>query len=135
MPAPSRLGDDSHCERCKHDCGECPHEVTGPAIEGSPDTVINGRPALRVGDHGEHAECCGDNTWEVVAGAPTVLVNGKPLARIGDDVAHCGGDGKLVEGSADVDVGEPGEGAPPARPHDHPHAHDHAHPHAEGEPA
>lgn len=78
----------------------------GPARSGSADTEINGRPALRVGDTGEHDHCCGSNSWTVIGGAATVWVNERPLARVGDDVEHCGGRGQLVAGSEDVDVGD-----------------------------
>ena len=37
-----------------------PHPAIGPAISGSPDVLINGRPALRIDDIGVHAACCDD---------------------------------------------------------------------------
>jgi uncharacterized Zn-binding protein involved in type VI secretion len=82
--------------------------VVGPALDGSPNTHINDRPALRVGDRGAHDGCCGPNGWTVAAGAATVLINDRPLARVGDAVIHCGGEGQLVSGSPDVEVGDAG---------------------------
>jgi hypothetical protein len=67
---------------------------------------INGKPALRVGDKGTHAACCGSNTWKAVKGAPRVLINGRAVHRIADKTQHCGGSGRLIEGSPDVIVGD-----------------------------
>jgi uncharacterized Zn-binding protein involved in type VI secretion len=108
MAAPARIGDDAHAPSDAHACPACPHEVTGPAVEGSPDTTINDRPVLRVGDHGRHGDCCGANVWTAAEGAPTVWVNDRPLARVGDRVHHCGGAGQIVAGSPDVEVGSVG---------------------------
>jgi uncharacterized Zn-binding protein involved in type VI secretion len=66
---------------------------------------VNGRPAVRVDDSGVHSACCGPNQWRALAGSPTVFINGKPAHRVGDATQHCGGNGKLVEGSSNVDVG------------------------------
>jgi uncharacterized Zn-binding protein involved in type VI secretion len=77
----------------------------GPAIAGSADVLVNGRPALRQGDNGIHAACCGPNTWSATGGSATVFINGKGAHRLGDADQHCGGLGKLVEGSANVLVG------------------------------
>jgi uncharacterized Zn-binding protein involved in type VI secretion len=60
---------------------------------------------LRVGDAGVHAACCGPNQWAALTGSGTVHINGKPAHRKGDDVRACGGMGKLVEGSGNVNVG------------------------------
>lgn len=106
MKAAGRLGDrartpdDSHGEDC------CAHEAEGPATSGSADVLVGDRPALRVGDVGVHDACCGPNTWIAAAGAPTVLVNDRPAHRAGDATRHCGGEGCLVEGSADVFIGD-----------------------------
>ncbi len=77
----------------------------GPAIAGSPNVRVNSRAALRVGDPGVHAACCGPNTWEAQQGSGTVRINGKPAHRVGDRVKACGGVGTLIEGSADVRAG------------------------------
>jgi hypothetical protein len=67
--------------------------------------MINGRPAVRVGDPGVHAACCGPNTWTAQSGSGTVIINGKAAHRLGDADQHCGGMGKMIEGSSDVIVG------------------------------
>ena len=99
-----RLGDRANCPVDIHGKACCPHNVTGPAITASPDVFINGKPALRVGDKGIHALCCGTNTWKCIKGSSTVSVNGKPLVRQGDTTQHCGGLGRMIEGSKDVFV-------------------------------
>lgn len=106
MPSQGRLGDKSQVPADAHGCPACPHSATGPAIIGSPDVLVNNRPALRLGDMGIHAACCGPNTWVAVQGSATVLINGKPAHRLGDMDVHCGGPGNLIEGSADVFVGD-----------------------------
>jgi uncharacterized Zn-binding protein involved in type VI secretion len=85
-----------------HGCTACPHTVTGPAVTGSPSVIINHKPALRMGDKGVHAPCCGPNTWSVAGGSASIVINGKPAVRVGDATNHCGGQGRMVEGSANV---------------------------------
>lgn len=102
MPSVCRLGDNALCPADSHGKPCCPHVVVGPAVSASPDVIINGRGALRLGDDGVHAACCGPNTWKTAAGSPTVLVNGKPLVRLGDATSHCGGNGTMVTASSDV---------------------------------
>jgi hypothetical protein len=70
--------------------------------------MVNGLPALRVDDKGIHAICCGSNMWSAKAGSATVFINGKAAFRQNDPSQHCGGSGKLVEGSKDVIVGDGG---------------------------
>lgn len=98
-----------------HGCPACPHPAIGPAIIGSPDVRVNKRPALRVDDTGVHAACCGTNTWTATQGSPTVMINGKAAHRMTDAERHCGGIGKLVEGSPNVvcDGATSGPGAAP----------------------
>lgn len=105
MPAQGRLGDKSYVASDAHGCPSCAHPAIGPAVSGSPNVLVNGMPALRLGDNGVHSSCCGPNTWTAVAGSGTVLINNKPAHRLGDADQHCGGAGKLVEGSPDVLVG------------------------------
>jgi uncharacterized Zn-binding protein involved in type VI secretion len=38
-------------------------------------------------------------------GSGTVMFNNMPAHRLGDMDQHCGGVGKMIEGSTDVDVG------------------------------
>jgi len=110
MPGQGRLGDKAHVSVDAHGCPGCPHPGTGPGISGSTNVLINGRPALRVGDAGIHAACCGPNTWTAQSGAPSVFINGKAAFRMNDVARHCGGVGKLIEGSPDVIVGNGGSG-------------------------
>lgn len=106
MPAQGRLGDRAICPADAHGCPGCPHPVTGPGVAGSRNVFVNGRPALRRDDPGVHAACCGGNTWTAVGGAATVLINNRPAHRVDDAVQHCGGTGRLAEGSTDVVVGD-----------------------------
>lgn len=110
-----RLGDSSLAPADAHGCLACPHPASGPATSGSPDVLVNGLPALRVGDSGSHAACCGPNTWTAVAGSASVLINGRPAHRQGDQTQHCGGVGTLLVGSANVLVGTQGGGTIPQR--------------------
>ena len=107
MPPAGRLGDRARADVDAHGCPGCPHAAQGPAICGSPTIRIDGRPALRVGDRGVHAACCGPNTWVALEGSGTVFIDGRPLHRLGDNAAHCGGTGRLIEGSSTVSVGGP----------------------------
>ena len=106
MSFQGRLGDKSFCSSDSHGCPSCPHSVIGPAIQGSSNVIVNGRPALRMGDNGIHAACCSSNTWKAIEGCSSVLINGKNAHRLGDADKHCGGKGKLIEGSPNVIVGK-----------------------------
>jgi uncharacterized Zn-binding protein involved in type VI secretion len=106
MPGQARLGDKSNVPVDAHGCPACPHPGVGPAIQGSPDTNCNGRPAIRVGDKGIHMACCGTNTWTAAAGSGTVFINNKAAHRMGDSDTHCGGSGTMIEGSTNVIVGD-----------------------------
>lgn len=103
--AQARLDDRSAVPADMHEKTCCPHSATGPAVEGSPDVFVNQRPALRVGDAGVHATCCGPNTWVAIEGSPSVLINNQPAHRMGDADMHCGGPGSMIEGSPNVLVG------------------------------
>jgi uncharacterized Zn-binding protein involved in type VI secretion len=107
MPGQGRLGDKAAIPADSHGCPGCPHLAMGPAVSGSPNVFINGRPALRVDDTGIHAACCGNNQWTAETGSQTVFINGMNCHRIGDFTSHCGGKGQLIEGSTDVIVGGP----------------------------
>ena len=106
MSAVGRRGDEAKVGADSHGCPLCPHTARGPASEGSPNVFVNGRSVLRVGDRGKHSSCCGPNTWEAAKGAPAVFINDLPAHRQGDAVEHCGGRGRLIQGSADVFVGD-----------------------------
>lgn len=106
MPGAGRRGDKAQVPSDSHGCTGCPHPALGPAVCGSSNVNINGIPALRVGDQGIHGACCGGNTWEAVRGAKGVFINGRPAYRIGDASQHCGGVGRLIEGSQNVLIGD-----------------------------
>lgn len=106
MPQAGRLGDQGQVPADGHGCPSCPHSCIGPATSGSGDVKINSKPALRIDDVGVHAACCGPNTWVATAGAPGVFINGRKAHRLGDAQKHCGGNGKLVEGSPNVIIGD-----------------------------
>ena len=110
MPGQARLGDKGQALTDTHGCPTCPHPTLGPAIAGSPSVNINGRPAIRVGDVGIHAACCGSNMWTAQLGSATVFINQKKAHRLNDGQRHCGGAGKMIEGSPDVIVGDGGGG-------------------------
>lgn len=106
MPGAVRLGDNAHCPADGHGCPGCVHGVVGPAVSGSPNVSINSRPAVRVGDRGIHAACCGPNTWIASQGSPNVFINGRPAVRLGDQTTHCGGVGQTIEGSTNVFINQ-----------------------------
>jgi uncharacterized Zn-binding protein involved in type VI secretion len=105
MPPVGRVGDNAFCPADAHGCPACPHPTTGPAVNGSPNVLVNGLPVLRVGDPGVHAACCGPNQWKAAKGSGTVYVNDKPVHRLGDTTSHCGGVGNLIVGSPTVIIG------------------------------
>lgn len=92
---------DKHAGTCSHGEPCCPHGVSGPIVEGSPDTFTNGLKQARDGDQVTH-NCphCGIG-W-IVASSETVFVNSKKIARLGDTVIYPGGSGKIVESSPNV---------------------------------
>ncbi len=83
------------CEADSHGCPGCPHTVTGPIATGSPQVMIGGHPAARMGDGGIHSACCGPNTFNIAEGDSDVLINGRPAAFHGAKTIHCGGIGKV----------------------------------------
>jgi uncharacterized Zn-binding protein involved in type VI secretion len=105
MPEQCRLGDKSRVPVDAHGCPGCPHNCTGPAIIGSPNVLVNNRPAIRVGDMGIHAVCCNGNIWTAKAGSATVFINNMKAHRKGDMDQHCGGIGQMIEGSGNVMTG------------------------------
>jgi len=116
MPPQGRIGDQAFCPADAHGCPACPHPTTGPAVLGSANVLVNGRPALRVGDPGIHAACCGPNKWNAKTGSGSVLINGLRAHRLSDMTKHCGGFGRLVEGSPNVITGDLGGGGAATAP-------------------
>jgi len=106
MPPQARVGDSALVPADSHGCPACPHIATGPAVQGSSNVMVNGRPAVRIGDAGIHAACCGSNLWNAKTGSRSVLINGRPAHRMNDQVKHCGGMGTTVNGSPTVIVGD-----------------------------
>lgn len=105
MPFQSRYNDQSQVPADAHGCTACPHPAVGPAISGSANVMVNGLPALRVGDNGTHVACCGPNTWIAQTGSGTVMINGMQAHRLGDQDIHCGGMGFMIQASNNVTVG------------------------------
>ncbi|MGE5184610.1 MAG: PAAR domain-containing protein [Acidobacteriota bacterium] len=105
MPPQARVGDKSNVPVDTHGCPACPHPCVGPAIQGSPNVNVNNLPAVRVGDKGVHAACCGPNMWTAAAGSGTVMINNMAAHRLGDQDTHCGGTGQMIEGSGNVMTG------------------------------
>lgn len=83
----ARLSDKNACPKTGHG--------VNPTVTGSPNVLINGLPALRVGD----SSACGDS---VTQGISNILVNGQPIAFLGSATAH---GGVIISGSGDVVVG------------------------------
>jgi uncharacterized Zn-binding protein involved in type VI secretion len=105
MPPQSRVGDAALVPADAHGCKSCPHSCVGPGVSGSPNLMVEGSSALRLGDPGVHAACCGPNVWIVASGSGTVTINDQPAARSGDITAHCGGVGALITGAGTLVVG------------------------------
>lgn len=103
MPNAARKNDMVKASGHAHGSQCCPHNVVGYIMQGSPDVYINGLPAARVQDMGQHMACCGPNTFKLTKGSDTVFVNGKALMRKGDETTHCGiSKGQVTTGSGDV---------------------------------
>ena len=105
MPEQTRVGDLSFVPADAHGCIACPHPCIGPARKGSPDVMVNGIPAIRVTDPGEHKLCCGPNSWIAKDGSATVFINNLKAHRKGDSDQHCGGMGYMVTASMNVITG------------------------------
>jgi uncharacterized Zn-binding protein involved in type VI secretion len=78
--------------------------IGGPVLpRGGPQTVINGKPAARVGDKADCKVALDDT---VRGGTMTIFVDGMPASRIHDPTDI----GLIMEGSPDVMLGESGGG-------------------------
>ena len=95
MPEVTRLGDNN----TGHD--SCPPVALA---SGSPNVIVNGKLAGRVGDSYEVHSCPdhGPHSGVISSGSSTVFINGRAAGRIGDPVS-CGG--SVAEGSPNVFVG------------------------------
>lgn len=86
MPIAARLTDFHECPMVAPGFPAIPH-VGGPIIgPGSPNVLIGGLPAARVGDM---LQCVGPPDT-IVRGSSTVMINGFPAARVGDPTSHGG---------------------------------------------
>ena len=94
----ARMGDMHTCPKVEP--GPVPH-VGGPIAQGSPDVMIGGAPAARVGDM---AVCVGPPD-KVASGSSTVFINGQPAARMGDSTEH---GGVIIIGCPTVLIGDSG---------------------------
>lgn len=89
----------------KHSCPQCwggTHICIGPITTGCPTVLIQGKPAARATDQGNHAACCGSPpgapSYQIVAGSPTVFIGTLPAARANDPTLHCG----MFPGTIDI---------------------------------
>lgn len=91
MPPQCRLGDmaDGH-----------PTYPPTNAIKGSPNVMVNGKPAVRLGD--DFAPHCPVPKLILAKGSSKVMINGKPAGRVGDNL-NC--PAKVVKGSSNVITG------------------------------
>ena len=71
--------------------GAAAAQKSGVVTQGSPDAMIEGKPAARVGDGTTSG-------GPVVEGSPNVFINGRPAAVVGGK----GGCGVIVGGSSSV---------------------------------
>ena len=72
----------------------------GVIVTGASRTLVNGRPAARMGDR-HSCPIPGHGVTSIVSGSPDTLTEGKPNARMGDATA-CGA--RIVTGSLDTHV-------------------------------
>lgn len=95
MSAATRLGDSD----TGHDA--CP---ATDLVSASPDVIINGKGAGRVGDSYAAHGCIDhpSHSGVIASGSTTVFINGRPAGRIGDPVS-CGG--TVAQGSSNVSIG------------------------------
>jgi uncharacterized Zn-binding protein involved in type VI secretion len=80
---------------------DCPIHGKTSLVTGSPDTLINGQPAVRVGDR----TACGAT---VIEGSNTFFINGRPAAFVGCATTH---GGRIIGGSPTVIIGTKNDAA------------------------
>ena len=104
MPGACRTSDTHRNPSDSCGCDSCPHNVSGPAMTGSPNVKANGRGAFRGNgrDTGVHCCCCGANVWGSQECSSNVIVNGDGWVRLGDTNWCCGGSGTMITGSSDI---------------------------------
>lgn len=110
--AQARLGDFSSPGRLTDPARESRASI--PAVTGSPNVMVNNRPALRVGDVGTVvAGAFSTDTvqWVAAQGARCVLINNRNAHRAWDVDDHRGCPGTIVEGSPYTFVGDWNQGS------------------------
>ena len=90
MKPQGRLRDAARCPIDTHGCPAGAHPVMGPAIQGSADVLVNGRPALRDGDRGIHYLCCGSNSWKADGGSEEPVTSEEPDSAQGQSESGSG---------------------------------------------
>ncbi|MBQ0756425.1 MAG: type VI secretion system PAAR protein [Amphritea sp.] len=95
MPKAARLGDIGSGHGCF---------PPSPIVVGSGDVLIDGIPAVRVGDALAPHGCskCPPHGRAIAAGSSSVMINGRPAARVGDSIS-CGG--SVAAGSGTISIG------------------------------
>jgi uncharacterized Zn-binding protein involved in type VI secretion len=83
----ARLLDAISCPPCIHGWGVLP--VYGQFTVGSPNVLVNSRPAIRLNDLALTVCCPGTNTAVPTVGAVKTLTNSRPTIRMGDVTTHC----------------------------------------------
>lgn len=75
-----------------------------PLVEASPNVLINGRAAGRMGDKYSPHGCVTHSAHldSIAAGSSSVFINGLPAARVGDAVSLAG---TVRDGSGNVFIG------------------------------
>ena len=81
----------------------------GAITQGSPNVLIGGVPAARLGDP---IMCPVHGPGMLTKGSSTVLINGRPAARL-TDTCICRTPGTVLVGNPTVLIGTGGGGAPP----------------------
>lgn len=105
-PPAARVQDNAQSQPHVHNPQAGARLAVGSILTGSPDVLINGRPAVRVQDSGTAAGCGGPGDFTIIKGSATVLINGHPAARMGDRTLHCGmAPGTIIQGSPTVLIG------------------------------
>jgi len=102
VPGAARVNDITLCwEEVEDEEGNKHCEpLTNAITQGSPNVLINGSPAARLGDATSHP-------CSIITGSLTVLINGQPAARIGDLLScQCEENrGNIATGSTNVLIG------------------------------
>lgn len=85
----ARLNDPVDCSTDLHGILQALH-VTGTFINGSPNTLVNGLPLIRLTDPGISVACPGPNAFVASSGCIKTFCNGLPVVIDGKTTMHCG---------------------------------------------